>query len=183
MITVKPAPFSGWWGSHSVPYQAYPTPPYIPFHTIPYHPPHSSWLSTSNHRPHPFHPNVDAIIYFLGLYPSQGPEMSVSKPPVQLTPEITIQPPLSRRGTGPGLVLIVSSELDLGRHDKTLDPPPVQKWAEESYSVAQILVDGSGAGPDVDNLLSVAIEELKKLPECSPTDKVGIVGMFTKPPD
>jgi carboxymethylenebutenolidase len=30
----------------------------------------------------------------------------------------------------------VSDSLDLSRHEKTLDPPPLQKWAEEGYAVA-----------------------------------------------
>ncbi|KAH6857161.1 hypothetical protein B0I37DRAFT_369303 [Chaetomium sp. MPI-CAGE-AT-0009] len=94
-----------------------------------------------------------------------------SAPCVQITPEISIQPPLSRRGNGPGLVLVVPRDLDLSRHEKTLDPPPQQKWAEEGYAVAQILDDGRSSIADQ---LRVATAKLAELPECS-GDKIGLV--------
>ena len=92
----------------------------------------------------------------------------------EVTPQLSIQPPLSRRGNGPGLVLVVSAALDLSRHDKTLDPPPLRKWAEEGYAVAQILVNDGVA--DVAGQLGTAVAELEKLPECS-GDNFGLVGM------
>jgi carboxymethylenebutenolidase len=106
---------------------------------------------------------------------------SPSAPLVQVTQELSIQPPLSRRGSGPGLVLVVSAALDLSRHEKTLDPPPQQKWAEEGYVVAQILVgDGDGVS-GIAEQLGTAIAELEKLPECT-GDKFGLVGMASFPP-
>ncbi|GAB1318382.1 hypothetical protein MFIFM68171_08592 [Madurella fahalii] len=93
---------------------------------------------------------------------------------VQVTPEVSIQPPLSRRGNGPGLVLVVPATLDLSRHDKTLDPPPWQKWAEEGYAVAQILVK-DGASSIVEQV-GIAIAELEKLPTCV-GDKFGVVAI------
>ena len=94
--------------------------------------------------------------------------------PIQVTPDITIQPPLSRRGAGPGLILVVSAVLDLGGHDKTLDPPPLQKWAEEGYAVAQILVDDRALS--IAEQLSIAAAELEKLPGCL-GDRFGLIGM------
>lgn len=101
--------------------------------------------------------------------------MSITKPIVQITPEITVQPPLSRRGTGPGLVLIVSSDLELGHHEKTLDPPPLQKWAEESFAVAQIIVDAKSV-ENISDQITTAVEALGKEPDCSSDGKVGVVG-------
>lgn len=101
-----------------------------------------------------------------------------SAPCVQVTQDISIQPPLSRRGTGPGLVLIVSAALDLGSHEKTLDPPPLKKWAEEGYAVAMVRIDDSM--PNIAEQLGTAMTELGKLPECV-GDKVGLVGMATIP--
>ncbi|KAK3937015.1 hypothetical protein QBC46DRAFT_393808 [Diplogelasinospora grovesii] len=94
-------------------------------------------------------------------------------PCIQVTSEITIQPPLSRRGTGPGLILIVANHLDLNHHAKTLDPPPIQKWAEEGYAVSQICLGETAA--NLPEQLDTALRELKKLPSCSPVDKVGLV--------
>jgi carboxymethylenebutenolidase len=71
-------------------------------------------------------------------------------------------------------VLAVSAALDLSGHGKTLDPPPLQKWAEEGYAVAQILVGDSAM--NIVGQLGTAIAELEKLPECS-GDKFGLVGM------
>ena len=101
-----------------------------------------------------------------------------SAPRVQVTQELSIQPPLSRRGSGPGLVLVVSAALDLSRHEKTLDPPPQQKWVEEGYAVAQILVSDGLSG--IAEQLGTAIAELEKLPECT-GDKFGLVGMASFP--
>lgn len=80
-------------------------------------------------------------------------------------------------------MLAVSAALDLSRHEKTLDPPPLQKWAEEGYAVAQILIDERAAANLV-QLFGIALAELEKLPECS-NDKFGLVGMrlfIVKPP-
>lgn len=71
-------------------------------------------------------------------------------------------------------MLAISATLDLSSHGKTLDPPPLQKWAEEGYAVAQILVGGGAA--DIAEQLGTALAELEKLPECS-GDKFGLVGM------
>jgi carboxymethylenebutenolidase len=48
------------------------------------------------------------------------------------------QAPLTRRGIGPLLILVVDAEYDLSGHGKTLDPPPLKKWAEEGFSAAQL---------------------------------------------
>lgn len=96
-----------------------------------------------------------------------------SAPSITVSPTLTIQPPLSRRGTGPGLILLVPAGLDLGKNGETTDPPPLQKWAEESYVVAQILVDD---GTDLREEFERALGELKKIG--IEGDKVGLLGPF-----
>ncbi|KMU74443.1 dienelactone hydrolase [Coccidioides immitis RMSCC 3703] len=54
-----------------------------------------------------------------------------SAAPRDISPNITLQPPLSRRGNGPGIIIITSECLELNDSEETLDPPPRQKWAEE----------------------------------------------------
>ena len=71
--------------------------------------------------------------------------------------------------------MIVPRDLDLSRHEKTLDPPPRQKWAEEGYAVAQILDDGKS---NIADLLRIALAKLEELPECL-ADKFGLVGMIS----
>ena len=109
--------------------------------------------------------------------PRPSAQRRPAAPCVQVTPDISVQPPLSRRGSGPGLLLVVLATLDLTRHEKTLDPPPLKKWAEEGYAVAQILVGEDRASSFADQL-GTAISELEKLHECS-GDKFGLVGMET----
>ena len=69
--------------------------------------------------------------------------------------------------------MLVSAGLDLSGHESTLDPPPRQKWAEEGYAVAQILVDDGFS--KIGEQLATALDALEKLPQCS-GDKFGVVG-------
>jgi len=60
---------------------------------------------------------------------------------IQISPNVRIQPPLTRRGKGPGLVIFVPNELDLVEGSHSLDPPPLQKWGEEGYAVLEFKID------------------------------------------
>lgn len=105
--------------------------------------------------------------------------------PIQISKEITIQAPLTRRGTGPGLILLVPSSrlVEVANHmsrgvsrrsTKALDPEPLKKWAEEGYAVAQI-----AWYTNMGNLSAVvgqAIVELGKMKECEGSEKIGLVG-------
>ncbi|KAL8365701.1 hypothetical protein RB595_004485 [Gaeumannomyces hyphopodioides] len=95
-----------------------------------------------------------------------------SAPLRTIAPNILLQPPLSRRGKGPGLVLVVDASLPLGHSDKTLDPPPLLKWAEEGYAVAQItLREGGTDGFHAD--LRTALGALAALDECEQNGEGG----------
>lgn len=72
------------------------------------------------------------------------------------------------------MILLIPKGLDLSKSAQTTDPPPVQKWAEESYAVAQILFDGT---TDLGGEVGKALEELKKVG--IEGDKVGLLGMFS----
>ena len=93
-------------------------------------------------------------------------------PPVEISPSLTLQAPLSRRGHGPGLVLVVDHYAALAEGE-SLDPPPLQKWAEEGFAVAQIKVPGKvedgGEFP-----LDRAVEALRGLEGCTGVDEKGI---------
>jgi carboxymethylenebutenolidase len=82
--------------------------------------------------------------------------------PIQISPHIKLQPPLSRLGHGPGLVLVLDHYALIEKSEKHLDPPPLQKWAEEGFAVAQMLVPGKAEDGGEFNLQK-AIDELKKL--------------------
>lgn len=107
-------------------------------------------------------------------------------PSIVISPTLTLQPPLSRRGHGPGLVLLVDPSLDLANcHDKTLDPPPLQKWAEEGYAVAQLKLVPNGVAAagglrlDEDDLHQ-AIQELERLPSCDGARELGFIGKYLR---
>jgi carboxymethylenebutenolidase len=97
--------------------------------------------------------------------------------PQQISPHLTLQPPLSRRGKGPGLILILDHYAQIEESEKHLDPPPLQKWAEEGFAVVQLLVPGKvedgGEFP-----LEKALEVLKKCEGCDYGKGVGVVCEF-----
>ena len=61
-----------------------------------------------------------------------------------LKPGLSLQPPLTRLGTGPGLILLTTPEVYdeklLQRDDA---PTAVLKWAEEGYAVFQIAAEAA----------------------------------------
>ncbi|KAI1206653.1 uncharacterized protein F4807DRAFT_437728 [Annulohypoxylon truncatum] len=87
---------------------------------------------------------------------------------------LTITPPLSRRGHGPGLLLLVDEGLDLRRHKKTLDPPPLLKWAEEGFAVAQLRAAASNKDFIRDGL-RLALSELSGSSSCDQSERIGIM--------
>ncbi|PGH01457.1 carboxymethylenebutenolidase [Blastomyces parvus] len=93
-----------------------------------------------------------------------------SAPPQHLSQNVTLQPPLSRRGHGPGLLLLLPSNLVLDKTKETLDPPPLQKWAEEGYAVVEVRV----RVPALDSIQQ-GLDALKELAECDVKDKFGLI--------
>lgn len=111
--------------------------------------------------------------------PEEAPVPLPAASLLTIAPNVAVQPPLSRRGSGPGLVLVVDNGLPLGHSDTTLDPPPLLKWAEEGYAVAQITLnaDTSAFGND----LQRAIDALASLDACSQRGKYGLIAYIPLP--
>jgi len=100
----------------------------------------------------------------------KGPPSLPSAKPTKLAANVTLQPPLSRRGHGPGLILLVPA---FGRtKTETLDPQPILKWAEEGYAVVEVVTSGNA---NISEAVVSGVEALTKLPECSDKDKFGLV--------
>ena len=98
---------------------------------------------------------------------------------ISVAPTIVLQPPLSRCGNGPGLILLRPSCFsDCQQHNQSLDPEPLQKWAEESFAVAQITLDSkfSDDGASIKKLVLQAKDELLSLPECNIKDRYALIG-------
>ena len=106
------------------------------------------------------------------------PSTSIAPPsypaPQLISPHITLQAPLSRRGKGPGLVLVLDHYALIENSEKNLDPPPLQKWAEEGFAVVQLLVPGKvedgGEFP-----LKKVLEILKGCEGCEYEKGVGLI--------
>ncbi|KAJ7122859.1 hypothetical protein C8R44DRAFT_784708 [Mycena epipterygia] len=100
-----------------------------------------------------------------------------SAPLITLAEGLVLQPPLTRRGTGPGLIAFLppDSTLNLSLKsgdDRPLDPVPVQKWAEEGFAVVGITT-GNGSVHCQDNLKK-AVDALLDLKELDIRDKFAL---------
>ncbi|KAL4783333.1 hypothetical protein BJX76DRAFT_258881 [Aspergillus varians] len=101
-----------------------------------------------------------------------------SAPIVQISPNIVLQPPLSRCGRGPGLLLIrPTGYTHCQAKNDTLDPEPLQKWAEESFAVAQITLNSESSSSEgsVSDLVQIAVDALNSLAECNRKDWFGLL--------
>lgn len=115
-----------------------------------------------------------------------------SAPLVDLGDGVVLQPPLSRCGRGPGLITFrpsVYGELrDSGtpgpestEGDDSLDPEPLQKWAEEGYAVVQITLENhlSADASHIVARIKSGVAALESLPECISEGKYGLLGMHS----
>jgi carboxymethylenebutenolidase len=96
-----------------------------------------------------------------------------SAPIIQVAPSVTIQPPLSRVGKGPGLIILVEHESATKASTESIDPPPLQKWAEESFVVGQI--DLSKLEKGFEDTLSDTLQSIKELDSFDRNVKFGLI--------
>lgn len=94
----------------------------------------------------------------------------------KITPHITLLEPLSRRGQGPGLLVIVQEsglidDASTTRIERGI-PSPLMKWAEESYTVVEITQHALEHEP---NALELALAELAACHTTVPKHAVGII--------
>jgi carboxymethylenebutenolidase len=91
----------------------------------------------------------------------------------EIKPGLSIVLPLSRRGHGPGLIVLVP---DTDQSLAIIDGVPSQliKWAEEGYTVVEIqrraLVTGAR------EVLTEATQALDSCEKCDSKDKIGLIG-------
>lgn len=93
-------------------------------------------------------------------------------PLIHVLPNLIVSNPRSRRRHGPGLILVIDHYALLEKSEKHIDPPPLTKWAEEGYAVAQVQVPGKDGG---EFPLERAIEELKKLESCDNKESFALI--------
>lgn len=85
-------------------------------------------------------------------------------------PYISTQPPLSRRGNGPGVIIITEDTLG----DGALMLP--HEWALTGFAVAHVSVSRGEPAPVVDASLDDAIDALLELWACRDKTRFGIIG-------
>ncbi|KAF4345858.1 carboxymethylenebutenolidase [Fusarium beomiforme] len=92
---------------------------------------------------------------------------------------LTILEPLSRRGSGPGLIILVPETGKAASTTLRIEgcvPSPLMKWAEESYTVAEI-VEAGLANPE--KAINQALKELEATKSTEPKNAVGIIAYST----
>ncbi|CAF3455318.1 unnamed protein product [Fusarium graminearum] len=104
----------------------------------------------------------------------------ISKPPAPLpqtkpqtvTEGITLLPPLSRLGHGPGLVIL---HPDSDKHLDIIDgvPSALVKWAEEGYAVVE--VQAKAFKTDAGDVLKSALQALRSCDGFVKDDKIGLI--------
>jgi carboxymethylenebutenolidase len=101
---------------------------------------------------------------------------------IQISSNIVLQPPLSRRGTGPGIVIFLPDPVHLVLADqnasKPLDPDPITKWAEEGFAV--VAIASSDEVPSVTLVLKEALAALQALEQVDIKQKFAVVGGYHK---
>lgn len=88
----------------------------------------------------------------------------------QIESGLTLLHPLTRRGHGPGLIVLLPSEHEFSAIKEGVPSLPI-KWAEEGYTVVGV----SNFGTDAKQTLQKGLDALEKCHECQPKDKVGLV--------
>jgi carboxymethylenebutenolidase len=91
--------------------------------------------------------------------------------PVELAAGLTLLHPLSRRGCGPGLIVLTSGRIPSGVRLEGGVPSPLMKWAEEGYTVVEVHGDTFDKAA-----LSLALTGLARCESCQPKEKVGLLG-------
>lgn len=107
---------------------------------------------------------------------TQAPAPLPTPRPQTISSGVTLLPPLSRRGHGPGLIILVNEA------NATLDivegTPSLQiKWAEEGYAVVSITHTAfENEGTDSKQLLRNIFSSLADCEECDSKGGLGLVG-------
>jgi carboxymethylenebutenolidase len=104
---------------------------------------------------------------------------------IHISSDIVLQPPLSRRGTGPGIIIFLPDSASLVLADqssaKPLDPEPITKWAEEGFAVVAITGTSSDQVPSVAQALKEALKALQALEQVDIKQKFAVIGEYHRP--
>ncbi|KUI58545.1 hypothetical protein VP1G_05860 [Cytospora mali] len=103
---------------------------------------------------------------------SQPPPPLPSPELVEVIPGVSLLRPLSRRGTGPGMIVLTADYEDPLAIKEGV-PSPLVKWAEEGYAVVEIQARALQTGKG--HLIRSAVEKLEACEKCESKNKIGLV--------
>lgn len=96
---------------------------------------------------------------------------------VLVSDSISLLPPLTRKGHGPGLILVLPEGAPQYPEGGALCvdgiPPPLLKWAEEGFAVIEIR---HGSGIIEKDALQKAVAALEECEKCDTKDGIGMIG-------
>lgn len=96
----------------------------------------------------------------------------------ELQPGVTLVHPLSRRGYGPGLILLSPDTDDILAIREGV-PSLTIKWAEEGYTVVSI--QENALSSDVNSLLKSVADAFSTCEKCEPKNKIGLAAYGSSP--
>lgn len=118
-------------------------------------------------------------------YGSGPPKPVPPQQPEEIAQGITLLRPLSRKGHGPGLIILAPPSPPIqDNNNPTTSSPEIQngipslrmKWAEEGYCVAQIQPHASSSSASSSSsALQIAVQALQACAECEPKEQMGII--------
>ncbi|KAG9685601.1 NTF2-like protein, partial [Aureobasidium melanogenum] len=103
-----------------------------------------------------------------------------SAPAKNVSPALTVQPPLSRAGKGPALIILVDQDAAKNAPTDSIEPRPLQKWAEESFLVAQI--DLRELQYSFEATLEKTVSVIKGHPDFDGNEKFGVISYLASCP-
>ncbi|EXJ89904.1 carboxymethylenebutenolidase [Capronia epimyces CBS 606.96] len=114
--------------------------------------------------------------------PSPDVEEPVQLPTAELVrvdEHISLLPPLSRRGYGPGLIIILPEETPAYAQGGVVCedgvPPPLLKWAEEGFATVEIREAAFTRSGSVQSVLGRAVAALGACERCREEGGIGVI--------
>ena len=97
----------------------------------------------------------------------------------RLSDHVSLLPPLSRRGYGPGLIIVLPAGTPSYAQGGVLCedgvPPPLLKWAEEGFAVVEIR-EQAFQQENATETFGKAVAALEKCKECREEGGIGLLG-------
>lgn len=106
---------------------------------------------------------------------TENPPLLPTPQPQRIRAGVTLLPPLSRRGYGPGLIALTQEAEDPVKIVKGV-PSILVKWAEEGYTVLLITAGALESG----YTLGDGVAALNLCDKCVPPSKIALVGSAPK---